>query len=71
MDRAVQLETRVPICELPAHGRPGGVARVFQRACFPDERFLLAHASIPAQAVKDPELDFGHVQLTAMFGHVM
>ena len=67
----MQLSSRIFSRKTPLDLGAGGVALVFQLLDFTLERGFVSDASVQALATKDAQLDFRHVQPTAMLRRVV
>ena len=69
--KAVKLGPGIPGVELPVDGGSGGVAFLDQGLDFPPQRVLVGEPLPQAGAGQHAELDFRHVQPTAVLGRVV
>ena len=69
--KAVQLGPGIPGVELPVDGGSGGVALLDQGLDFPPQGILVGEPLPEAGAGEHAELDFRHVQPTAVLRRVV
>jgi hypothetical protein len=67
----LQLAPRIFGRKAPFDLGAGGIARFFPLLDFSRERLFLSDAPVQALATQDAQLDFRHIQPTAMLGRVV